>query len=232
MYSLKGEIFMNCDKFRSIRYRVSDEADYMITFDIEKLKIVREIIIDNCSIIKHCKEQFNVMNIDSDIKNIQRFHRSRIKNVKKNDKISRYKGIRIPFIYNYTYDEYIYPLIVSIIDCIIQNKEISVSHMYHFFKPKDIDIENYNAYKDIEYVQSLLDEYKETSDEKKLNEVKVLMDQQCHFELEKPQKSIKDYSDELKNCFTVVPYTLTDNFNNIVNGQENTQLSGSGLRKK
>lgn len=213
---------MDCDKFRNIKFRGSDNKEYMFVFDLEGLKIIKESIIDNCSVIRHCAEKFDERTVESDIRRIQYVHRSRIKNIVRDDKVNTYIGMGEFYIYDYAYDEYVYPLIIDIIDCIIQNKEVGGSHLYHFLNPKDIE---YNAYKDIKYIQSLLNEYMGTHDKDKLDEAKSLMEKQCYFELEKPKKSVKDYFEELRRCFIIVPilHTLTDSSSNMINGQGNMQ---------
>lgn len=162
-----------------------------IIINYEKLKNIREEIITNCSVIVKHKEEytecFEKQKFGEDIKHIKRGNLVRIS----------IAGIDI---YEYTYDKYIFPEIINIIDEILKGNEQKIQFL---FSTDDLETD-INKYRDIECLEKLvelIEEYIKIADEYLLKEIKSLVMNYGSIEMKKPRKSIKEYYHGLQECF-------------------------------
>lgn len=186
------------------KYQTKDanENAIMIIFDTEKLSIVRDKIVDNCGIIKHCSEKFDERNVHADIAQKQKLNHSVIKNVMRAEELVSYKSLGDYYVYEYTYDEYILlvPELIDALDNIINGKPAIIDYVLNI---KNFKMGEYSEYNDIENVKKLLDEYVTTHDKNKLETAKQLINQYHHFIIEIPKECINNYYDELRSCYTI-----------------------------
>ena len=189
----------------------SKKEDLSIEFDTEKLKAIRDIIIDNCSIVKHYKAEFDIRTFDKTFPKYkqakQELNNSIIKNVRRIDEEQPYKFGDYYRRY-YTYDEYIPPKIVSAINCILAGEGFEPNTFFYLTEVT----KTYNPYSEIEQIKQVLDAYVKDNDKSKLEVAKTLIEQYSQFELELPEGKLKDYEEEITKCFKVKPI---DNKNDV-----------------
>lgn len=178
-----------------------------VNIDFEKLKKIRAEIIDNCTIILNYKKNysdcFEKQNFGEDIRNIKRGNLVRISS----------SGMSV---YEYTYEKYVFPEIINIIDEILKGNEQKIQSL---FGTNDLETD-INKYRDIESLKKiieLVEKYIKIADEYLLKEIKSLVMDYGSIEIKKPKKSIKEYYPELKECFTSIEQKdiNSDSFVNI-----------------
>ncbi len=169
--------------------------EYTVKIDSKKLKKIREEIIENCSIIEHCKGVFADFLPHSDNQII-------IKNMKMGElhHIQENMGWPDTNYYEYTYDKYYFPNIIKIIDDILSGNEDQIESL---FSEEDLkyDINNYRDISPLNDINNLLAEYVETHDESKLSSAQIKLSMFKHRNINKQKRSIKDYYLELQKCF-------------------------------
>lgn len=168
-----------------------------IIIDYEKLEKVREEIINNCSVVLKHK-----LNCSSDLEN--RRHIGTIKNITRGKFVEckpGRDGSADINIYEYTYDEYISPNIIKIIDEIISGNEQKIQSL---FNTDDLDT-NINGYRDIDGLRAvikLIEKFIRINDKAILEEAKYLIMKYEYVEVINPKSSVKEYYLELQECFS------------------------------
>lgn len=162
-----------------------------IIIDYEKLEKVREEIINNCSVILNYKENytdcFEKQNFGEDIRNIKRGNLVRISSA----------GISV---YEYTYDKYVFPEIINVIDEILKGNEQKIQSL---FDTNDLETDT-NKYRDIESLEKIIEmveKYIKIADEYLLKKIKSLIMDCGSIEVKRPKKSITEYYQSLQECF-------------------------------
>lgn len=169
--------------------------EYQVKIDKITLKQVREKIIENCSIIAHCKGVFaNFLPQSTDNKSIRNIKKGSFHHTQDN------KEWPDTDYYNYTYDTYYLPSIISIIDNILNDKEDQIDLL---FTTDDIgyDLNNYRDVSIFKEINNLLNDYIKTNDEEKLSSAKARLNAFEHIDIQRQKKSIKEYYLELQKCF-------------------------------
>lgn len=169
--------------------------EYQICTNMKKLREISNIIIENCSAINHC-----LIFISNDSKDINSFitsmnqkGKSFIKNVKSDEDYDAY-----------TYDEYIFPEIINIIERIIVNGKVSL--IKDLFNTSDVSLEEGEIIKSkssylLEAIAALQKFLLSKGDSDTLVKAKKLLEQNNFCELTLPKESIKAYYGELQMCF-------------------------------
>lgn len=171
-------------------------AEYKVIIDYKKLKLIRKQIIDNCSVIVKRKENhaqgFEEQDFNENIRNIKRGNLVRVNSPKSDS-----ADINI---YEYTYDKYIFPDIINIIDEIQKGNEQKIQFL---FSTNDLqnDINKYRDIESLEKVVELVEEYIKIADDNLLKKIKSLIMDYESVSVYNPKNSIKDYYLELQNCF-------------------------------
>lgn len=174
--------------------------EYQICTNMKKLREISNIIIENCSAIKHCLVFISndSKDINSLITSMNQKGKSLIKNVKKSFEKSdeSYDA--------YTYDEYIFPEIINIIERIIVHGEVSL--IKDLFNTSDVSLEEgdiikYKSSYLLEAIDALTKVFISKGDSDTLVKAKKLLEQTNFCELTLPKGSIKDYYGELQMCF-------------------------------
>ena len=107
-----------------IRDNVGMFEKYKVTYDAEKIKLLKKYVIDNCSDIKHFDYYALAQPYPS----------------KKNTKIKNYSCLRIGslgnyhddfILYQYTYDEYTYNRLVILIDELLSGNYTNLDEVYN-----------------------------------------------------------------------------------------------------
>lgn len=169
---------------------------YEVKIDTNKLKMLREEIIDNCSIIESCRGVFAtvgpICNKEKYI--IKNFVQEKLAYIQEN------MGWPDTSYYEYSYDKYYFPEIIKIIDDILNGNEEQIELL---FETEDLiyDINEFRKVDDLYKMHDLIDLYIKTNDKKILDLLKVNISKFNHVEIIKPLKSIKEYYDSLKSCF-------------------------------
>lgn len=158
---------------------------YRITYDKKELRELRREIIDNCSEIYH-----------RDIKRalIDASDKSKIRNYMVLDYLGsidrEYEDEKI---YHQTYDEYVYPNIVTIIDKLLKDDLSSISGIY-YINEKNIDVES-----KIDRLNNEIDDLSNYSVDKKIEKLKELKELIDHKVINNNRKSVLPYYDKLKS---------------------------------
>lgn len=176
------------------------EGEFLLSFDVDinynKLKKVREDIIENCSVIKKCEGVFSDEYFYKKNKqNRKNFFKKELDHVEKNHWCPDI------YYYKYEYDEYCLPEIINVIDDILNGNEERINDL---FSTEDIkfDINDYRDNKALSDVINLINDYKITNNEISINRAKYILRNFNHIKLEDKQKSVKDYYPELIKCFS------------------------------
>lgn len=129
--------------------------------------------------------------------------------------------------YEYTYDKYYFPNIINIIDEILNDQEDQINFL---FTTDDLsyDVNNYCDSPSLNEIKNILDEYIKTYDKKKLESAKMKLDIFKHRDIQKQNKSIKDYYFDLQNCFEF--QKITDYNKDEINKLQN--IFGDEWQKK
>ena len=93
-----------------------------LSFDRNKLIALRSEIIDNCSEVVHHHIALAISPIASES----------IRNIKKGDKINASS-----ILYNYDYDEYVFPYLVTLIDAILNGQTDAINEIINPNKDKE-----------------------------------------------------------------------------------------------
>lgn len=179
-----------------IYYKQNNECieKYNITFDEEKLSRLKEVIIKECSFIEHkvvTSEYGAGYKYESLVKNLS------YKKVGEHEYWEETRDI-----YRYTYDEYIPPRLVFLIDSLLKEYPSSIDEIF-----------NYNINEDISFdqrVKKATEEFNKIDinsiyeKKEKLKEIDNLLKAK---ELNKDQKSIEPYYQEL---ISLIHFELVD----------------------
>lgn len=169
-------------------------SSFNVEIDYEKLKTIKEEIIENCSIIKKCEGIYS----DECIDNI-RFLNNRRNYVKGEFAYKSETFFGSMNYYKYTYDEYYFPEIIDIIDKIMNGDSSKINDLFNT-EDMEFNIDEYN--KALDKVVNLIDDYKKTNNKDSISTAKNILNEFHHPEIIMRNKSIKDYYDELLNCFS------------------------------
>lgn len=156
---------------------------YFIGFNAKDVEKLRYEIINNCSKIVH-------QECDS-TDGPNRFDHLRIRNYHRSERIETYEYTDGPDeeIYHFSYDEYKFPYLVSLIDKLLDGDISALEKIYHpNFKHKEKDFK-----KMIEIASKEADKIDNLNVEEKIEKLKEI---QCLFknsELNKNRKPINDY---------------------------------------
>lgn len=178
-------------------YKYENEVltEYQVKIDEKALKKIREKIIENCSIIEHCKDVFaKVFPKSTDTVIIKNMQRGEVHHIQKNI------GWSDTTYYEYTYDKYYFPNIINIIDDILNGNEKQIGNL---FNTNDLiyDINNYRDVSIFNEINNLLKDYIETNNENKLSLAKAKLNSFKHIDIQRQNKHIKAYYSELQECF-------------------------------
>ena len=178
------------------KYENNELSSFEVNVDYDKLKMIKEEIIENCSIIKKCEGTYS----DECIDNIKYSKNKR--NYVKGDFVYRTETFdgNINY-YKYTYDEYYFPEIVDIFYKILNGENSKINDLFTTEDMKN-DIDAYRDNKVLDTVVNLIVEYKKTNNENSINSAKRILSEFYHPEIIMRNKSIKDYYDELIDCFS------------------------------
>ena len=97
---------------------------YSVELDIEELKNLRKEIIDNCSNIVH-KDYEDMLNFPT----IGKYHEIRNDSMEMTNKTKSRFGFDLT-IWHYTYDEYIYPVLVIFIDRLLDGEVEAIDNIF------------------------------------------------------------------------------------------------------
>lgn len=170
---------------------------YLVEFNKEELEKIKIEIIDKCSELVHheydCAGSLS-KNFGDDPLRIRNFRETKI-----GKKIQETKpGYGVEKQYHYSYDELIYPYLVTLISRVLKG---DVSAVYEILNPdfskerKSFDERISELTKEIE--ESNLDNYTKIS---KLNKIKKLIENK---EINKDQKSVIEYYEKVKELITL-----------------------------
>lgn len=175
---------------------------YNVKVDVEKLQQIRKNIVENCSVIRHSRTFFENDGVDRKIE-IQ-------KQKEQSGKILVYNFEKEKYDDNYdlyTYDEYIVPNIIRIIDMILKGHHNFLKGLFNtadVIANKKRTAEYVTEYKYAQIFEAIskLEKYtKNNKDSSLLCDAKELIETYEDCSLTLPKLSIKDYYAQLQNCF-------------------------------
>lgn len=176
------------------------ESEFLLSFEViidyNKLKKIKEDIIENCSVVKRCEGVFfDDYFYKKNKQNRRNFFKKGLDHVEKN-----YLSSDI-YYYKYEYDEYCFPEIIFVINDILNGNEARINDL---FSTEDInnDINEYRDNKALDDVLKLINDYKITNNEVNINRAKYILRNFNHIKIVNRQKSIQDYYNELIKCFS------------------------------
>lgn len=212
------------------RYEDSNKNKMGIAFDSEKLQVVREKIIENCSIVKHYKGKFDERTVVMSLQNTAKQNNSIIRNIQRDVDGNSCVGLGQFYMYDYSYDEYIPPRIVHELNCILKGKSFNLQCL---LKPTDIEKE-YDINGDIKDIINLLIGHVQKHDINKFSKAQELLQQQRYFDVEMPKESVDNYLSELRNCYTIgqAETIITDKPIDANDEQINIQGTEDMVKKK
>ncbi|MCI9434194.1 MAG: hypothetical protein HFI86_02800 [Bacilli bacterium] len=126
-----------------------------------------------------------------------------LKNIKRGKVFSEYSEDPDLSIYEYTYDEYIFPEIIRIIDEVLDGDEQQIQYLFETsdLSNLDIDINKYHDVEQLKKIKRFIEEYIKNNDKNSFESAKKLIEEYEWAKVIKPKKSVKEYYSELQKCF-------------------------------
>lgn len=127
-----------------------------------------------------------------------------LKNIKRGKVFSEYSEDPDLSIYEYTYDEYIFPEIIKKIDEVLDGDEQQIQYLFETsdLSNLDIDINKYHDVEQLKKIKRLIEEYIKNNNIKLFEDAQELMNKYEWAVVSNPKKSVKEYYSELQECFT------------------------------
>lgn len=167
---------------------------YVVEFDRELVEELGVEIIDNCSLIVHHEEDLTLGPNKNNTLKIRNYH--------KGPKVGEYShecGPDEP-IYHFSYDEYIYPSLITIIDKLLRGDSDAIDEINNY--NPEIDNAKISFNKEIEKLSrkiDLIDNLDIKNKQLKLKELEVLV---AKAQLNKDRKHIDSYYEQLKELLS------------------------------
>lgn len=182
--------------------------EYEVKIDREKLEKVKQAIIYNCSFIRHRTDEFP---LGFGFKSNYKYKKYKILNVICGNYAFTRDGRDGPDVdyYTYTCDEYHFPKIVNIIDEILDGDITKIKDLFEETEELD-SMDKYRDVKPLEKAKILLDDYIKNSDIETLNQLRSLIDNYEHPEMDAPKENVQTYFPKLKDCFEFIEVRCQD----------------------
>lgn len=170
--------------------------EYEVIINHEKLKQIREQIISDCSFIIK-RKKIASMSFG------WAYYGETVKNIKRGKVFFEYSEDPDKSIYEYTYDDYIFPEIIKKIDKVLGGDEQQIQYLFETSDLSNIDID-INKYHDVEHlkkIKRLIEEYIKNNNIKLFEDAQELMNKYEWAVVCNPKKSVKEYYSKLQECF-------------------------------
>lgn len=180
---------------------------YLVSYDKEELEKLRLEIINNCSEITHRDYFGNSGPYHYDKLKYRNYSEEKVEE-KKHNNIEIYTEN----IYHYSYDQYEFPYLVTIIDNILRNEINALKELFYPDVKKEVSFND-----KVEIYRKELDETSYANPKEKIEKINWFKEFLKNGEKNRDQKSVWEYYSKVKELltFTLVDTMTLDNLYNF-----------------